>query len=65
MGLLKALLERLSEALADLGVQLKSGQIVDVTFVPVPIQRNSQEENPLLKSGAVPLDWSPHAEQPQ
>ena len=32
-----ALFERLNQALADLGVELKSGQIIDATFVPVPI----------------------------
>jgi transposase, IS5 family len=35
-----ALFDRLNQALADLGIELKSGQIIDATFVPVPIQRN-------------------------
>lgn len=61
-GLADALFERLSQALADLGVELKSGQIVDATFVPVPIQRNGREDNAMLKAGAVPLQWSPQGE---
>jgi len=54
---MEALFERLNQALADLGVELKSGQIVDATFVPVPIQRNGREENALIKEGAVPIGW--------
>ena len=56
-GLVEPLFERLNQALADLGVELKSGQIIDATFVPVPIQRNSREDNALIKADAVPLDW--------
>jgi transposase, IS5 family len=32
-----ALFDRLTQALVGLGVELKSGQIIDATFVPVPI----------------------------
>lgn len=56
-GLIAPLFERLHQALADLGVELKSGQIIDATFVPVPIQRNGREDNALIKAGAVPVDW--------
>ena len=43
-------------------MELKSGQIVDATFVTVPVQRNSREENALIKAGAVPIEWgkNPH-----
>lgn len=54
--LVDVLFERLNQALADLGVELKSGQIVDATFVPVPIQRNGREDNALIKQDAVPID---------
>lgn len=43
--------------MAELGVELKSGQIIDATFVPVPIQRNDREDNALIKQEAVPIDW--------
>lgn len=36
---------------------LKSGQIIDATFVPVPIQRNGRENNSIIKADAVPIDW--------
>ena len=55
--LVDALFERLNQALADRGVELKSGQIIDATFVAVPIQRNGREENALIKANAVPIDW--------
>ena len=56
-NLVDPLFERLNQALADLGVELKSGQIIDATFVPVPIQRNGREDNALIKQDAVPIDW--------
>jgi IS5 family transposase len=55
--LIEPLFARLNQALADLGVELKSGQIIDATFVPVPIQRNGREDNALIKQDAVPIDW--------
>lgn len=55
--LVEPLFERLNQALADLGVELKSGQIIDATFVPVPIQRNGRENNALIKADAVPVEW--------
>jgi len=56
--LVEPLFARLNQALADLGVELKSGQIIDATFVPVPIQRNGREDNALIKQEAVPIDWA-------
>lgn len=60
--LTEALFDRFHECLHALNVELKSGQIVDATFVTVPIQRNNREENALLKEGAVPIEWgkNPH-----
>lgn len=55
--LVEPLFDRLNQALSDLGVELKSGQIIDATFVPVPIQRNGREDNALIKQDAVPVDW--------
>jgi transposase, IS5 family len=59
-----ALFDRLNQALAELGIELKSGQIIDATFVPVPIQRNGRDNNALIKAGAVPIEWGQDAEQP-
>ena len=52
-----ALFDRLNQALAELGIELKSGQIIYATFVPVPIQRNGRDNNALIKAGAVPIEW--------
>jgi IS5 family transposase len=40
----------------------KEGKIVDASFVEVPRQRNSREENKQIKEGKVPEDWlgNPH-----
>lgn len=62
--LVDALFDRLNQALYELGIELKSGQIIDATFVSVPIQRNGREDNELIKAGAVPVQWSPNGEQP-
>jgi IS5 family transposase len=53
-GLWEGLLLRFDEALLGLGVKLNSGQIVDASFVPVPIQRNKSEENERIKAGEMP-----------
>jgi len=55
--LVEPFFEGLNQALADLGVELKSGQIIDATFVPVPIQRNGRENNAIIKADAVPIEW--------
>ena len=55
--LIVPLFERINQALADLGIELKSGQIIDATFIPVPIQRNGREDNAIIKQDAVPIDW--------
>lgn len=62
--LVDALFDRLNQALAEMGIELKSGQIIDATFVPVPIQRNGRENNALIKVGAVPIEWGQDADQP-
>lgn len=62
--LAEVLFERLNQALGELGIELKSGQIIDATFVPVPIQRNGRESNALIKAGAVPLEWGQDADKP-
>jgi len=60
--LTEALFERFHQCLRALNVELKSGQIVDATFVTAPIQRNNREENALIRCGAVPIEWGkqPH-----
>jgi IS5 family transposase len=60
--LMARLFARFDECLRELGVELKSGQIIDATFVIAPKQRNTREENEMIKEGAVPIAWgkNPH-----
>ena len=58
LDLIEGLFNRFGDYLAAEGYQAKQGQIVDASIVPVPIQRNSREENRRIKAGEVPEDWS-------
>jgi len=39
------------------GVITRTGSIVDASFVDVPRQRNTREENKVIKAGGVPEEW--------
>jgi len=56
-GLVTALFARFHEQLAIQGYVAKSGQMIDATFVEVPRQRNTREENDQIKKGEIPVDW--------
>jgi len=53
----KSLFDSFTRHLEEKGVIGKSGMIVDASFVEVPRQRNSREENKKIKAGTVPADW--------
>lgn len=38
----------------------REGRMVDASFIEVPRQRNSRDENQQLKEGVVPEDWKEH-----
>ena len=40
-----------------MGYVARAGQMIDATFVEVPRQRNSREENAQIKAGEVPEAW--------
>jgi len=54
---LKGCFELFDEVLRDQGLFASQGKIVDASFVEVPRQRNSREENAQIKSGQTPEDW--------
>jgi len=56
-GLAEKLFARFHEQLARQGFVAKGGQMIDATFVEAPKQRNTREENALIKEGAVPIEW--------
>ena len=57
-GVEKTLFEHFDNGLRDSGLILNKGSIIDASFVEVPIQRNSREENQTIKEGGVPKDWT-------
>lgn len=57
LGLMKGLFDDFSAQLNQAGYLARKGQIVDASIVPVPIQRNTREENKTIKQGDTPVDW--------
>jgi transposase, IS5 family len=43
--------------LTESGYKAKKGQIIDASFVEVPRQRNTREENGQISDGKTPEDW--------
>jgi len=54
LGLEEKLFDRFNKELDKQGFATRSGYIVDGTFVEVPRQRNTKEENEQIKAGEVP-----------
>jgi len=57
-GVLDALFVQLGTRLQRIGLVARKGKMVDASFVKVPVQRNSEEENKQIKNGEPPQDWS-------
>lgn len=62
LGLDVQLFDLFFTILDEAGVSLKSGKIIDSTFVEVPRPRNTREENETLKNGEIPKTFTenPH-----
>lgn len=56
-GLVEVLFKLLDRQLSKDGIIMNAGKMVDASFVEVPIQRNSRDENEKIKEGEVPEDW--------
>ena len=56
-GLIDKLFERFGRHLEAKGYIARGGQMVDATIVQVPRQRNSRDENELVKAGTTPENW--------
>ncbi|MDR2430273.1 MAG: IS5 family transposase [Puniceicoccales bacterium] len=56
-GVIKQLFDLFTEKLSERGLIQKGGTIVDATFVEVPKQRNTREENEMIKEGKTPSEW--------
>ncbi|WP_242664383.1 IS5 family transposase [Chlorobium sp. N1] len=56
-GVIEALFHRFNEALDEQQLFANTGKIVDASFVEVPRQRNSRDENQQIKKGETPEAW--------
>jgi transposase, IS5 family len=56
-GLEKELFNMFALELEGHGLIAHEGKIVDASFVNVPRQRNSREENQKIKEGGIPAEW--------
>ena len=54
LGLERPLFDRFNKLLDSSGFKVKSGLIVDGSFVEVPKQRNTKDENEQIKKGEIP-----------
>ncbi len=54
LGLMKKLFDKFDKEIERSGYEAKKGQIVDASFVNVPKQRNSKDENKEIKEGGRP-----------
>ena len=57
LNLVDELFAKFHEQLAMHGYVARAGQMIDATFVEVPRQRNSREENAGIKAGEPPEVW--------
>jgi len=56
-GGIEKLFKLFEKHLRDAGLVGQEGKIIDASFVDVPRQRNSREENEVIKAGAIPLEF--------
>jgi transposase, IS5 family len=56
-GAIQRLFDLFNQTLLDRGVITREGTLVDASFVTVPKQRNTREENDLLRQGQTPEAW--------
>lgn len=56
-GAIKRLFNKFNRHLDNMGLIAHRGSIVDASFVEVPRQRNTREENEDIRNGDIPEDW--------
>ena len=59
-GLSKKLFELFTNKLVSNGIVAKEGTIVDASFINVPKQRNTRDENKQIKNGEIPKSFEDH-----
>lgn len=56
-GIIDKLFRKFNRYLDREGYIARQGQIVDASLVPVPVQRNTRDENDRIKNGEIPESW--------
>ena len=56
-GAIDKLFRKFNRYLDHEGLIARQGQLIDASIVPVPVQRNTREENARIKQGEVPEGW--------
>lgn len=56
-GIIEFLFKQFTKQLESQGIITHTGTIVDATFVDAPRQRNTREENKVIKNGEIPEEW--------
>jgi IS5 family transposase len=56
-GCIATLFKQFEAYMGENGFAAKRGQIIDASIVSIPKQRNSREENSIIKRGHTPEDW--------
>lgn len=64
-GVVETLFDTFREHLREQGLILNQGSVLDASFVDVPRQRNSREENQTIKTGGIPQDWQSEHNAPK
>jgi IS5 family transposase len=59
-GTVKKVFDLFGRQLNEAGYIAQKGQIIDASFVEVPRQRNTREENAMIKNGETPKAWEQH-----
>lgn len=63
LGLIEKLFAVFNKCLIESGFSARKGQIIDASFVEVPRQRNSREDNEVIKSGGIPESFKANQNQ--
>jgi IS5 family transposase len=57
-GIIELLFKQFTDYLKENGFAARKGQIIDASIIQAPKQRNTREENEIIKTGKNPESWS-------
>lgn len=53
----KQLFDMFEKIMEEIGVITRTGSLVDASFIDAPRQRNSRDDNKIIKEGGIPEEW--------